>query len=60
MPERKDSPPTPLGIYDRPGNERITVIELTALILSALWLLLALSALASERWVLIQPATRLW
>ncbi|MBU3261035.1 hypothetical protein KPG71_13510 [Roseovarius sp. PS-C2] len=39
MPERKDSPPTPLGIYDRPGNERITVIELTALILSALWLL---------------------
>jgi len=39
MPERKDTPPTPLGIYDRSGKDRITAIELTALILSALWLL---------------------
>lgn len=39
MPERKETPATPLGIYDRSGKNRITGIELTALILSALWLL---------------------
>ncbi|NHQ73583.1 hypothetical protein HAT86_03755 [Roseovarius gahaiensis] len=39
MPERKETPATPLGIYDRSGKDRITGIELTALILSALWLL---------------------
>ena len=32
------SKPTPLGIYDRPRSEGITVIEIIALSLSAIWL----------------------
>ncbi|WP_195820037.1 hypothetical protein [Roseobacter sp. MH60115] len=31
--------PTPLGIYDRPGTEGISSIEIAALVLSGLWLL---------------------
>ncbi|MEM6760789.1 MAG: hypothetical protein AAF601_15035 [Pseudomonadota bacterium] len=31
--------PTPLGIYDKPRNDRVTGIEITAVILSALWLI---------------------
>ena len=31
--------PTPLGIYDKPRTERVTGIEITAVILSALWLI---------------------
>lgn len=33
--------PTPLGIYDRPGTDGITSIEVVALALSGLWLLAA-------------------
>jgi type II secretory pathway pseudopilin PulG len=39
MPERKDPPATPLGIYDRTTRQRITGIEVIALALSAVWLL---------------------
>ena len=38
MPDRQDSPPTPLGIYDKTRKERITGIELIAIALSVLWL----------------------
>lgn len=31
--------PTPLGIYDRPGTDGITAIEVVALVLSGIWLL---------------------
>ncbi|MEL7093411.1 MAG: hypothetical protein AAFN94_16930, partial [Pseudomonadota bacterium] len=31
--------PTPLGIYDKPRAERVTGIEITAVVLSALWLI---------------------
>ncbi|WP_300036557.1 hypothetical protein [uncultured Roseobacter sp.] len=36
------SRPTPLGIYDRPGTDGITDIEVIALALSGLWLLAAI------------------
>ena len=39
MPERKDSPATPLGIYERTAKDRITGIEVIALALSGVWLL---------------------
>src|SRR6056297_421364 len=39
MPERKDSPATPLGIYDKTTKQTITGIEVIALALSAVWLL---------------------
>jgi len=39
MPERKDSPTTPLGIYDKTVKDRITGIEVIALVLSGVWLL---------------------
>lgn len=39
MAERKDSPATPLGVYDRTIKERITGIEVIALALSLVWLL---------------------
>jgi len=35
------SRPTPLGIYDKPKHGGITVIEVTAIVLSGLWLLAA-------------------
>ncbi|MCZ0813894.1 MAG: hypothetical protein ACQEVT_14730 [Pseudomonadota bacterium] len=41
MAERKDSPTTPLGVYDRTIKERITGIEVIALALSLVWLLAA-------------------
>lgn len=39
MPERKDSPATPLGIYDKMKQQPITGIEVIALLLSAVWLI---------------------
>lgn len=41
MADRQETPPTPLGIYDKSRRERITAIEIVALILSLLWLVLA-------------------
>lgn len=38
MSKRRESPPTPLGIYDKAKGERITAVEVIALSLSALWL----------------------
>lgn len=40
MPNRRETPPTPLGIYDKSKSEGITVIEVVALVLSGLWLLI--------------------
>ena len=39
MSEPQEPRPTQLGIYDRPAAEKITSIEIIALVLSALWLL---------------------
>lgn len=39
MADRHDSTPTPLGIYDRPSQQRITSIEVIPIALSLLWLL---------------------
>lgn len=39
MADRQNSSPTPLGIYDRPSQQRITSIEVIAIALSLLWLL---------------------
>jgi hypothetical protein len=39
MSDRKESPSTPLGIYDRPKRARVSGIEVIALALSVLWLL---------------------
>jgi len=41
MADRQETPPTPLGIYDKSQKERVTGIEITALVLSLLWLGLA-------------------
>ncbi len=38
MSDNNDSRPTPLGIYDRPTQSRITGIEITAVVLSVVWL----------------------
>ena len=38
MSEPEGSPPTPLGIYDRPRTDGITGIEITAIAVSLLWL----------------------
>ncbi|SEO83076.1 hypothetical protein SAMN04490248_11381 [Salinihabitans flavidus] len=38
MPEDTESRPTPLGLYDRPAEPRVTGIELAAIMLSLLWL----------------------
>src|SRR6056297_2574908 len=38
MADRQETPPTPLGIYDKSQKERVTGIEITALVLSLLWL----------------------
>lgn len=38
MPEHPESSPTPLGVYDRSRDDRITGIEIVALVLSVLWL----------------------
>jgi hypothetical protein len=38
-PEPRPARPTPLGIYDRPGTDRISGVEIVALVLSAIWLL---------------------
>ena len=38
MPNRRDTPPTSLGIYDKTKREKITTIEVVALVLSVLWL----------------------
>ncbi len=39
MSEHDESSPTPLGIYDRPAQPRVTGIEMIAIALSAVWLL---------------------
>ena len=39
MTDQQDSRPTPLGIYDRPNQPVVTVIEIIALGLSAIWLI---------------------
>ncbi|WP_319826203.1 hypothetical protein [Thalassovita sp.] len=39
MADKEESRSTPLGLYDRPSSGRITGVELTALVLSVLWLL---------------------
>ena len=39
MADPHESRPTPLGIYDRPSEGRISSIEVIALVLSGLWLL---------------------
>ncbi|MCM2561553.1 hypothetical protein M8756_05410 [Lutimaribacter sp. EGI FJ00015] len=38
MAKANESKPTPLGLYDRPSQQRITAIELVAIALSLLWL----------------------
>ncbi|MDR9484521.1 MAG: hypothetical protein RI566_05055 [Sediminimonas sp.] len=38
MSDNNDSRPTPLGIYDRPTQGRITGIEITSVVLSVVWL----------------------
>ncbi|WP_397541683.1 hypothetical protein [Roseovarius salis] len=38
MADRQDTPPTPLGIYDKSKGERVTSIEIVALVLALLWL----------------------
>src|SRR6056297_1072605 len=38
MSENEGSPPTPLGIYDKARKDRITAIEVTAIVLSVIWL----------------------
>ena len=38
MSDRHQTPPTPLGIYDKPRKERITAIEIVALLVSLIWL----------------------
>ena len=39
MTDPQESRPTPLGIYDRPDQSRVSAIEIIALGLSALWLI---------------------
>lgn len=38
MADRKDSGPTPLGIYEQPSRARITGVEVIALALTVLWI----------------------
>ncbi len=38
---QKRRPATPLGLYDKPSRDRITTIEIVAIVLSLVWLLLA-------------------
>ena len=38
MADRQQTPQTPLGVYEKAQKERITAVEVIALILSALWL----------------------
>lgn len=39
MSDRPETPPTPLGIYDRARKEKITSVEMVAIALSVFWLL---------------------
>jgi len=41
MTNRRETPPTSMGIYDKAKRDGITAIEIAALILSAIWLVLA-------------------
>ncbi|KZY48892.1 hypothetical protein A3731_06170 [Roseovarius sp. HI0049] len=41
MADRQQTPPTPLGIYDKSRRERVTGIEVIAVALSVLWLVMA-------------------
>ena len=38
MPERQQTPPPPMGLYDTSQKERVTAIELVAIMLSLVWL----------------------
>lgn len=40
MPNRRETPPSPMGIYERAKSEGVTGIEIAALILSVIWLVL--------------------
>ena len=51
MADRKQTPPTLLGIYDTPRKERVTAIEITAIVLSLLWL-----ALSAVFFLAMEPA----
>jgi len=39
MSEAPPSKPTPLGIYDKPNRDKITAIEIIAILLSVIWLI---------------------
>jgi len=41
MSKRRETPSTPMGIYDRAKGDAITGIEIAALVLSAIWLVLS-------------------
>ena len=41
MADRQQTPPTPLGIYEKSRRERVTSIEVVAVVLSVLWLIMA-------------------
>lgn len=41
MADRQQTPPTPLGIYDKSRKERVTPIEMIAVALSVVWLAVA-------------------
>lgn len=55
----KQAAPTPLGIYDRPGAQRISGIEITALFLSGLWLVGAAIFFLTRRGDETQPGDAL-
>ena len=41
MADRQQTPPTPLGIYDKSRSERVSGVEVAAAVLSVVWLVLA-------------------
>lgn len=41
MADRQQTPPTPLGIYDKSRRERVTSIEVVAAVISVVWLIVA-------------------
>ena len=63
MADRQPTPPqTPLGVYDKAHNDRITAVEVIALILSALWLGMAavFFLVMDSDAVLGEPDNALW
>lgn len=47
-PDKNPTPPTPLGIYDKPRRASVTGIEICAVVLSVLWLGAALYFFATQ------------